>query len=240
MLDRLGIKKFAYDFRDEHIPTFDAEVEVMTQHGIEIVAWWFPVMLDATARTIFSVIERHHIHPELWVTGWESPATKTMTQFQRIEHEAERLRPIVTEARRLGCTVSLYNHGGWFGEPDNEIAIVERLRRDGFTNIAMVYNFHHGHDHIAKFAELWPRMQRYVTAVNVNGMIEHGDTAGRLIVPVGDGQEELGMMRIIEQSEWRGLIGVLNHQPDVDAEEALKKNLAGLDKVAAKLRSGSR
>lgn len=26
MLERLGIKKIAYDFRAEHVPTFDAEV----------------------------------------------------------------------------------------------------------------------------------------------------------------------------------------------------------------------
>ena len=29
MLNRLGIKRLAYDYRAEHIPTFDAEVEAM-------------------------------------------------------------------------------------------------------------------------------------------------------------------------------------------------------------------
>ena len=36
MLDRLGLKRLAYDWRDEHIPTFDQEVETMQRHGIEI------------------------------------------------------------------------------------------------------------------------------------------------------------------------------------------------------------
>ena len=42
MLKRLGFSKFAYDYRAEHIPTFDAEMEALKKHGIELTAWWFP------------------------------------------------------------------------------------------------------------------------------------------------------------------------------------------------------
>ena len=38
MLDRLGIKKLAYDWRAEHVPTFDAEVAAMKRHGVELTA----------------------------------------------------------------------------------------------------------------------------------------------------------------------------------------------------------
>lgn len=38
MLNRLGITRLAYDWRDGHIPTSDAEVEAMQAHGIEISA----------------------------------------------------------------------------------------------------------------------------------------------------------------------------------------------------------
>jgi hypothetical protein len=34
MLDRLGIKRLAYDWRAEHVPTFDAEMEACQRHGI--------------------------------------------------------------------------------------------------------------------------------------------------------------------------------------------------------------
>src|SRR6185295_9530942 len=34
MLEQLGIKKLAYDWRAEHIPTFDAEVAAMKRHGV--------------------------------------------------------------------------------------------------------------------------------------------------------------------------------------------------------------
>lgn len=65
MLKRLGITKFAYDWRAEHIPTFDAEVEAMKVHGIEISAWWVCAAMDETNRRIFEVIERHKIRPQL-------------------------------------------------------------------------------------------------------------------------------------------------------------------------------
>jgi hypothetical protein len=42
MLQRLGFKNFAYDWRDKDIPTFDAEVDALGKRGINLAAWWFP------------------------------------------------------------------------------------------------------------------------------------------------------------------------------------------------------
>src|SRR5687768_17366123 len=61
MLERLGIKRLAYDYRAEHIPTFDAEVEAIKRHGVEFTAWWFPTTLNEEAKTILDVIKRHKI-----------------------------------------------------------------------------------------------------------------------------------------------------------------------------------
>ena len=36
MLQKLGFKHFAYDWRAEHIPTFDAEVEALKRHGVSL------------------------------------------------------------------------------------------------------------------------------------------------------------------------------------------------------------
>jgi hypothetical protein len=63
MLERLGITKLAYDWRAEHVPTFDAEVEAMKAHGIEISAWWMSRGMNEVNRRIFEVIARHKIHP---------------------------------------------------------------------------------------------------------------------------------------------------------------------------------
>ena len=54
MLRELGLTKLAYDWRAEHVPTFNAEIEAMQKHGIEITAWWYPShkpeILDAIKR----------------------------------------------------------------------------------------------------------------------------------------------------------------------------------------------
>ena len=45
MLKKLGFKKFAYDWRAEHLPTFDEEVGLLKKAGIELTAVWFPANL---------------------------------------------------------------------------------------------------------------------------------------------------------------------------------------------------
>ena len=131
MLERLGIRKFAYDWRAEHVPTFDAEVEAMKKHGIEFSAWWFPTTLDADARIILEVIARHKITPQLWVSGGGAAPADEAARIAQIESETRRIKPIATEAARLGCKVGLYNHGGWFGQPENQLALIARLEKDG-------------------------------------------------------------------------------------------------------------
>ena len=42
MLKTLGIKRLAYDWRDEHIATFDAELKALKDNKIEMTAFWFP------------------------------------------------------------------------------------------------------------------------------------------------------------------------------------------------------
>jgi len=229
MLDRLGLRRLAYDWRAEHVPTFDAEVEAMKRHGIELTAWWFPGALDADASNILAVIERHGIHPQLWVTGGGEPTSDAADQTARIAAESGRLRPIARAAGRLGCQVGLYNHGGWFGEPENQFALVQQLRADGLTNVGLVYNFHHGHDHLARFPELWRRMQPHLLAVNLNGMIAGGDATGLKILHLGEGDRELELLRVIRDSGWQGPVGILDHRPETDSEETLSRNLRGLD-----------
>src|SRR5471030_1045869 len=70
MLQRLGFKSFAYDWRQKDVPTFDAEVDAVKKHGIDLAAWWFPQdFSDPNARIILEVAKRHGIHPQLWVMG---------------------------------------------------------------------------------------------------------------------------------------------------------------------------
>lgn len=239
MLNRLGLQRLAYDWRDEHIPTFDAEVEAMKRHGIEITAWWFPGSFDEKAKTILGVIERHGIKPQLWVTGGGANTANPDEYQARVEAEAKRLRPIAEAAAKLGCKVALYNHGGWFGEPENQVAIIERLQQDGIKNVGIVYNFHHGHHHIRGFPQKWGKMQPYLLAVNINGMVADGDKAGKKILTLGQGDQEPAMLKVINASNWRGPVGILNHRTELDAEVALRDNLAGLEELVKQLQSST-
>lgn len=234
MLEQLGIRGLAYDWRSEHIPTFDAEIAACKARGISITAWWFPRSLDATARTILAVLEKNGVKTQLWVTGGGSATTSPEDQRARVAAEAARITPIAEAAAHIGCTVALYNHGAWFGEPDNQIAIIELLKTQGVNNVGIVYNQHHGHAHVADFAALMARMKPYLMAFNLNGMFVDGDKVGKKITPVAQGPLDADLLRIIHASGWHGPIGLLNHTNE-DAEARLRDNQDGLDWLLAQI-----
>jgi len=236
MLQRLGFKHFAYDWRTEHIPTFDAEVEALKRHGVALDAFWVaPGELNRESRIILDLLKRHAQKAQLWVLLELGPdKVQGAEQERRVEAAAVKLRPLADEAAKIGSSLALYNHGGWFGEPENQIAIIERLKARGVTNLGIVYNLHHGHDHLDRFPALLARMMPYLLALNLNGMDPGGDRAGRKILPLGQGSRDLELLREIAKSGYRGPIGILGHTMD-DAEERLKDNLDGLDWLVPQL-----
>ncbi len=235
MLARMGIKKLAYDWRAEHIPTFDDEIKALRKHGVTLQAFWFPATLDEEARIILDVLKRNEVQTELWITMNGGDIVCTPAEHaSRVADHAEAIRSISEAAAQQGCTIGLYNHGGWFGEPRNQIEIIETLSKEGFDNIGIVYNQHHGHGHIDAFADLLHEMVPYLYAINLNGMERDGDTTGRKILPIGSGSLDEELIGIVRDSGYRGPIGILNHT-DGDAEVVLLENLSGLDRVVAKI-----
>jgi sugar phosphate isomerase/epimerase len=238
MLERLGLTMLAYDYRAEHIPTFDAEIAALKRHHIKLLAWWFPGGLNSEARAILDCIKRNDVHPQLWVMleggphlRWEQALERTPeAQAAHVARLVAAAKPIAAEAAKLGCQVALYNHGGWFGVPENQIQILERLRRDGVDNVGMVYTQHHGHGDSDRFEQLFPKMKPYLLAVSLNGMIKDGDLRGHNFgtIPLGQGDQDLRLLRIIKQSGWRGPVSIIN-ESDADAELRLLDNLEGLD-----------
>ena len=231
MLERIEIRKFAYDFRAEHIPTFDDEIAALRKHKIELTAWWFPTSLNSEARQILDVLKRNKVETQLWVMGGGDDPLNPEQRQRRIESEASRIRPIAEAAAEIGCTVALYNHGGWFGEPTNQIEIIKRLK---MTNVGIVYNLHHAHHQIDQFPRLLELMKPHLVALNLNGMIDNGDKIGKKIIPLGQGIRDLEILKAIRASGWRGPIGILNHT-DEDAEARLLDNLEGLNWLVAQL-----
>jgi sugar phosphate isomerase/epimerase len=231
MLDRLGIHRFAYDWRGEHLPHLEDELAALRSHHIELTAVWFPTTLDRDARFILDTLARHKIHTQLWVMGGGAPTHTPDEQAARVRAEAARVRPIAEAAEKIGCKVGLYNHGGWFGEPENQLAVIKELN---LPNVGIVYNLHHGHDHLSRFPALLQAMKPHLLALNLNGMVRDGDKTGKHILVIGKGDLDLELLRQVRDSGWRGPVGILNHT-DEDAETRLRANLQGLEDLAGKL-----
>jgi sugar phosphate isomerase/epimerase len=227
MLARLGFTKFAYDWRAEHLPTFDAEVRELKKRNIELTAIWFPGALNADARHLLEVVRKHGLKTQLWVTIGDPPGADAA----KADAAARTIRPIAEEAAKLGCTVALYNHGGWFGEPENQVAVIERLK---LPNVGIVYNLHHGHDHLDRFPRLLAAMRPHLLCLNLNGMVKGGDKVGKKILPLAQGDLDADLLKAIKDSGYAGPVGIIGHTND-DAEDRLLDNLDGLGWLKAKL-----
>lgn len=224
MMKQLGISKFVYDWREKDIPTFDREIDALNRHGIVLQGFWTPYPADPARpnqlATILELLKRRRIETELWLSLGVDKNFNAADEEKKLEIASAAVAHVAREAKALNCKVGLYNHGGWFGEPENQIRVIERVK---MPNVGIVYNFHHGHDHIARFPELLAKMLPHLLAININGM-KHGAK----ILPVGAGDHELAMLKAIKQSGYRGPIGILGHREEIDAEEALRLNLNGL------------
>ncbi|MCI0705084.1 MAG: sugar phosphate isomerase/epimerase [Planctomycetia bacterium] len=221
MLKSLGFKKYAYDWRPEHLPKFDEEVGLLKKANIELTAVWFPANLGDDAKKLLAAIKKHEVKPQLWVTMGEVAGKD---QAEKLDTAVKTIKPIAEEAAKLGCSVALYNHGGWFGDPVNQIAIIEALK---LKNVGIVYNLHHGHDHFDRFAELLKRMKPHLLAVNLNGSVKGGDKSGKKIMPLGTGELDVKLLSAIRDIGYDGPVGILGHTQD-DAAERLADNLDGL------------
>ncbi len=219
MVRRLGMTRVAYDWRDQHVPTFEEEILQYKEHGIEYFAFW------SWHDAMEPLIRKHNIHPQIWMMFGEPGGT----QEEKVAAAAAGLLPMVEKTKSLGLKLGLYNHGGWSGEPANMVAVCQYLKdHHQADHVGIVYNLHHGHDHIADFKQQLELMKPWLICLNINGM---NDGAQPKILPVGQGQHEQELIRIIHESKYTGPIGIIDHRPELDAEESLQQNLNGLPKI---------
>ena len=220
MVQKLGITKVAYDWRAEHVPQFEQEILEYQKHGIEFFAFW------GMHEDAFELFEKHKLHPQIWLTA---PSPGAATRDERIQQAVAALLPAVERTRQLGCQLGLYNHGGWGGEPENLVAVCEYLRQQhDAKHVGIVYNQHHGHSHVDRFTEAMAAMKPYLLCLNLDGMMRDGDKRGMKIIPLGHGELDLSLLKIIASSGYSGPLGIIGHTDD-DVEHRLSDNLEGLD-----------
>lgn len=233
MLKDLGITQLAWDWRDEHLPAMKKEIETLRKNNIKLKSVWFWVdggsggMLDEANRYILKTLKENNVRTELWLS-FNNRYFDDLSDGEKLKKAVETVRFIDKEANEIGCTVHLYNHGSWFGEPENQIKIIETI---GAKDIGIVYNFHHARHQVNNFPNLIRIMLPYLSTVNINGMSE----SGPMILTVGQGDKEAEMLKALKNSGFRGSIGILSHVDDEDAKVVLARNLEGLKALLKKM-----
>ncbi len=224
MLKELGLTRCAYDWRAEHVPTFEQEIRAYQQEGIEFFAFW------SAHEDAFRLFEKYDLHPQIWQT-LRDPGEGT--QSDKVERAAQGLLPLAKRTAELNCPLGLYNHGGWGGEPENLVAVCQRLLELGHGHVGIVYNFHHGHGDIDDWRASFDLLQPWLLCLNLNGM---NPEANPKILGIGKGQHELEMIRVVIEASYDGPIGILDHRSELDARESLQENLDGLEQIRRKLK----
>src|SRR5258708_17227309 len=166
MVKRLGFRKVAYDWRDNHVPSFEDEILQYRKHSLEYFAVW------STHDKAFELFAKYDLHPQIWQTLGSPNAP---TQDDRVALAVKEMLPLAERTAKMKCKLGLYNHGGWGGEPDNLVAVCRKLRQElKAEHVGIVYNLHHGHGHISEFDAALKAMKPYLFCLNLNGMAWEG------------------------------------------------------------------
>jgi hypothetical protein len=226
MLSELGFRKMAWDWRMEHIEMLPGEIKALGEHGIELSAVW--LWIDDSARNgllphherIIEYVSDAGLETTYWVS-FSDDFFDFPDDEEKVNEGARVIGMVHDRIRGDGCRIALYNHMGWFGEPENQVRIIEKLGRD---SIGIVYNFHHAHHQINSFAGNLEIMMPWLYTVNINGMRAEGPK----ILDVGKGDMERDMIIKLIESGFDGTVGILGHTEGEDIKVVLKRNLTGL------------
>jgi sugar phosphate isomerase/epimerase len=234
MLKELGFTKMAYDWRNEHLHEFDEELAQLNKNGIEMTAFWWNGGLpfsqedfNTPDRQIQIDFLNRNVDMDIWVILDDRKIQDQTDEekFNDLARRADLLASVLTGSK---SRLLLYNHGGWGGYPDNLIEVIKRVKSD---RVGIVYNFHHGHEHLELMPDAFYRMLPYLQQVNLNGM----NPEGPKILSIGEGSEDVKLMRMIKDSGYKGPIGIIGHIYEEDVEQVLKRNLSGLKKILHEL-----
>jgi hypothetical protein len=228
MLEELGFTRYAYDWRTEHLDDTARELRLAEERGIDVTAVWLwidgegdrPGRLREDNERLLAAVAEAGVSTQLWV-GFNANFFEGLGDEARVARGAEMVGYLSERAAETGSRVALYNHGGWFGEPESQVRIIEALPDH---EVGIVYNFHHGHEHIDRFEAVVDTLRPHLWVVNLNGMRPEGPK----ILPFGQGSHEWRMLETVRGAGFTGPFGVLGHVDDADVRVVLEGNLRGL------------
>ncbi|WP_282136368.1 sugar phosphate isomerase/epimerase family protein [Seonamhaeicola maritimus] len=231
MLERLGFKQYAYGNRPKHIPTMKQEWQMAKEKGIDIKAVWLyvnlkedsPNKLKPESEAVFKNLKAVGLKTQIWV-GFEPTYFNNLTDKESLDEAAKMISYLAKRAENLGCKIALYNHGGWFGKPENQLKIIKALPD---CKLGVIYNFHHAHDALANYKKNIKKLLPYLWCVNLNGMKKDGPK----IISIGEGVLEKEMIEELLQLNYKGPFGILGHVKGGDPEIILHENRIGLQRL---------
>ena len=175
---------------------------------------------SATNQELLNILGEVEDKPVVWCS-FSNNFYENLNQKQSIDFSIEMIKFVKTHTDEIGCKLALYNHHGWFGNPYNQIEIIEKLKEDSLT---MVYNFHHAHEYIDEFPKIVKLMKPYLSSVNINGVNKEGPQ----ILTIGEGNHEYEMIKLLLEEGYSGPWGILGHIKSEDVQQVLKRNMDGL------------
>lgn len=231
MLAALGFNRYAYGNRPKHIPTMQQEWKSAKKHNIKIDAVWLyvnlkkdqPNNLKPESEAVFENLKIVGLKTQIWV-GFEPFYFENLSKEESLKQAVKMVLYLSERAKSLGCKIALYNHGGWYGKPDNQLKIIEALPE---LDLGIIFNFHHAHDSLDEYSENINNLLPYLWCVNINGMRKEGPK----IITIGKGDLEKEMIQQLLDLNYNGPFGILGHVKGGDPEIILQENLNGLQKL---------
>ena len=231
LLNDLGFQKYAYDWRERHLEQTLTELKLAAENDIEVIAVWLWLnakrdsinTLSSSNKEFLKIIEQSGLKTTFWLS-FNNNFFDGLSHEKALKKGIELVNFIALKADSIDCKVALYNHSGWFGNPYNQLEIIERLPQH---ELKVVYNFHHAHQNVEDFHQLAKDISPYLVAVNLNGMTGEGPK----ILEIGMGEHEQYMIELLQKNGFHGPWGILGHISDKDVKVILQDNIQGLNAI---------
>ena len=179
--------------------------------------------LKSESEVLFENLEAVGLQTQIWV-GFQPEYFENLSNEEALLQSVKMIEYLSNRAQKLGCKIALYNHGGWFGNPENQLRIIKALPNH---DLGVIFNFHHAHDALKTYSVNIKKLLPYLWCVNLNGMKAEGPK----IITIGQGNLEKEMIQELIDLGYKGPFGVLGHVKGGDPERILQDNLEGLQHI---------
>ena len=234
LLNEMGLKKYGYNRGKGEYGQLKEEFRLAKDNDIEVtsVFVWLNAKNDSVGHLsdsneeLLSHLKDVEQKPAIWVS-FNNNFFENLDDKEATKVAVEMIEYVNSRAEDLGCNVALYNHTGWFGNPQNQVEIIKEMDHD---NISIVYNFHHAHNDAEKYRKNFELLMPYLSFVNLNGVKKDGPK----ILDIGKGDFEYDMIKYLKEKGYGGPWGILGHVKTEDVKVVLERNIKGLKLLNAR------